>query len=267
MLIIGERINATRDSIAEALSDRDADFIAREVRLQEDTQADFIDVNAGSEPSEEKENLEWAIQVVQDNTDLPLCIDSSTPGIFEKALSLVENDRVMMNSINAEEDKMEELLPLAEEHDAEVVALTMGDEGLPTTPEERLELTETMVKAADEHGIEQGKLYVDPAVQPLSTNPEQGPAVVESVRKIKDEFDDVKTTCGLSNVSYGLPYRNVLNRVFLAYLIEAGLDSAILDPSRHDMNATILASEALCGLDDYCMNYVNASREGRLQPE
>jgi len=267
MLVIGERINATRDRVATALNERDESYIAKEVQIQEETGADFIDVNAGSDPSEEEANLQWAIKVVQDNTDLPLCIDSSTAELFEEALGLIEGDRVMMNSITAEEDKMESLLPLAAEHNADLVALTMGDGGMPETAEERVELTRTMVEAAEEHGVGEDKLYIDPCVQPVSTSPEQGPAVVEAVRKITDEFDEIHTTCGLSNVSFGLPYRNVLNRVYLAYLIEAGLDSAILDPSEHDINATILAAEALCGQDDYCMNYVQAAREGDLQPE
>ncbi len=267
MLVIGERINATRDRVATALNERDESYIANEVRIQEETGADFIDVNAGSDPSEEEANLQWAIEVVQDNTDLPLCIDSSTAELFEEALNLIEGDRVMMNSITAEEGKMESLLPLAAEHDADLVALTMGDEGLPETAGERVELTRTMVETAEEHGVGEDKLYVDPCVQPVSTSPEQGPAVVEAVRQITEEFDDIHTTCGLSNVSFGLPYRNVLNRVYLAYLIEAGLDSAILDPSEHDITATILAAEALCGRDDYCMNYVQAAREGTLQPE
>lgn len=267
MLIIGERINATRESIAKALKDRDEDFIAEEARKQERTGADFIDINGSTDPSEEKDNLEWAIQVVQDNVDLPLCIDSSTAEVFEAALDLVEKDTVMMNSISAERKKMEKLLPLAAEHGAELVALTMGEEGLPTTVDERMDLAETIIEAAEKEGVKQDKLYLDPCVQPVSTSPDQAPIVVESVRKIAGEFPDVHFTCGLSNVSFGLPYRNVLNRIYLAYMIEAGCDSAILDPTNHDMNATILAAEALTGRDAHCMNYVTASREGRLQPE
>jgi len=256
MIIIAERINATRRRVAKALEQRDADYIARQVRIQAEAGADFIDVNAASDPHSEVENLKWAVTLVQQTTDLPLCIDSSSPEGFRAALPLVDRRPVIINSVNGEKEKMEAILPLVAEYDTSVVALTMDESGLPTTTEQRLEIAESIINAAEAAGIQADRIYVDPCVQPLSTSPDQVTAVVEAVAEIMQRFPGVHTTCGLSNVSFGLPYRSILNRVFLAYLIRAGLDSAIIDPTERDMVATILAAEALVGRDEFCMNYI-----------
>jgi len=266
MLIVAERINATRRRVARALGEKDAGYIAREVRMQAEAGADFIDVNAGSEPRKEVEHLKWAVQTVQQNTDLPLCIDSSGPEGFAAALPLVKNDVVMINSVNGEQSKIDAILPLAAEHNARLVALTMDERGLPHTADQRLEIAERIVSAADAHGIEPASIYVDPCVQPLCTSPDQVTSVVESVARIMEHIPGIHTICGLSNISFGLPYRGILNRVFLCYLIRAGLDAAICDPTERDMTAAIVAAEALCGRDEFCMNYIRAEREGRLRP-
>lgn len=266
MIIIAERINATRDSIAQAMEDRDAEFIAEEATIQEECGADFIDVNAGSDPSKEIDNLTWAVEVVQDNTDLPLCIDSAGAEGFRQALQIVDTDDVMLNSVNGEKEHMEEIFPIAADCGARLVGLLMDDDGLPTGVDDRMAILETIVDGADKAGIPIEKLYIDPCVQPLSTSPEQATAVIETVERITSEYPDIHTTGGLSNISFGLPYRGILNRNFLCLLIGAGLDSAIADPTSPDLMATALGTEALCGKDDYCMNYLKADRAGLLRP-
>lgn len=266
MLIIAERINATRSAIAEAMKERDGDHIADETRKQTEAGADWIDVNAGSDPEKELENLQWAVDVVQQNTDLPLCIDSATAEVFRTVLPRIENDDVMINSVNGEDEKIESILPIAAEFGTRLVALTMGSGGLPKSIDERLSLAEKILGAAGEAGVPAEHVYFDPCVQPLSTSQDQAMDVAQSIRALKEKFPGACTTCGLSNVSFGLPYRGVLNRTFLALLIEAGLDSAIVDPTEPDMVPTILAAEALTGRDQMCMNYITAHREGRLTP-
>ncbi len=267
MIVIAERINATRKSIAKALKDRDEDFISGETKQQTEAGADFIDVNAGSNPSEEIENLRWAVQVVQQNTDLPLCLDCASPEGFETALKLVENDTVMLNSVNGEEERLQAIMPIAAESKSELVGLLMDDDGLPQSVDDRLNIAEKIIERADKEGIAVEKLYLDPCIQPLSTTPQDVGNVIEAVKKITASFPNVHMTCGLSNIGFGLPYRSILNRIFLAFLIHAGMDSAILDPTEPDMMATVFAAEALAGKDDFCMNYIQADRQGLLKPE
>lgn len=260
MLVIAERINATRKSIARAMEERDEEFIAREARKQADAGAGFIDVNAGATPAGELESLKWAVKVVQQATDVPICLDSANPDILRAALELIEGDQVMLNSATAEEGKMMPVLELASEADALVVALTMDDTGLPKTADRRVEIATRLVEAAEEAGVPRDSLYVDPCIQPISTNPEQAVACMDAVRRIMAELEGVHTTCGLSNVSFGLPNRNLINRSYLAFLMAHGLDGAIMDPTEEGIMDVVLAGEALMGRDEFCMNYLQAMR-------
>jgi 5-methyltetrahydrofolate corrinoid/iron sulfur protein methyltransferase len=267
MLIIAERINATRKRIARAMQARDAAFIAREVKKQARAGANFIDVNAGTDPAREIEDLKWAVEVVQSSTDLPLCIDSAGAAGFKAALGLVKGRDVMLNSVNGETERMAQILPVAAERKARLVGLLMDERGLPKGVDDRMEIASKIVNAATRAGIPIDRLYIDPCVQPLSTSPDQAAAVIATVRKVMAEFPGIHTTGGLSNISFGLPYRAIINRVFVTLLIGAGLDAAIIDPTERDMLATILAAEALCGKDEWCMNYIQAERQGLLRPD
>lgn len=260
MIIIGERINATRKPIADALAERNPEVIASETRKQDAAGADFIDVNAASNPAQEAELLSWAVGVVQQNTALPLCIDSADPEALRGALELVEADRVMINSVTLEEGRPEAVLPLAAEYGAHLVALTMDESGLPKTTEERVRIAARLIEAAEAAGVPKERLYVDPCVQPVGTNQDQGIAVVGAVRRIMRDFPGVHTTCGLSNIGFGLPRRHLLNRTFLGALIVAGLDSAIIDPTEPGITDVVLAAEALAGRDEFCMDYIRAMR-------
>lgn len=267
MLIIAERINATRKRIARALAEHDGPHLAREARRQARAGAHFIDVNAGSDPAKEVENLAWAVGVVQESTDLPICVDSAPSEGFRAALAVIGRGDVMLNSVNGEAERIREVMPLAAEGAARLVGLLMDEGGLPRGVDDRLAIAEKIVKAAERSGIGVGKLYLDPCVQPLSTSPDQTQALVDSVVSIMAEFPGIHTTCGLSNISFGLPYRSVVNRVYLSYLIRAGLDSVVCDPTERDVVATICAAEALCGKDEFCMNYITAERSGILRPK
>lgn len=260
MIIIAERLNATRKRVARALQEKDAAHIAAEARKQTEAGATFIDVNAGSVPALEVENLIWMAEIVQDTTDLPPCLDSANPEALDAALKVVTGDTVMLNSVTGEQEKLEQVIPIAADSGALLVALAMDERGLPETPEDRIEVAEKIVEAAGRHGIGPERLYVDPCIQPLSTSPTQAPACIEAVRGIMGRFEGIHTTCGLSNISFGLPARHLLNKVYLACLIAAGLDSAIMDPTAPGMREAILAAEALAGRDEYCMSYISALR-------
>jgi len=260
MLIIAERINATRSRIARALRQRDAAVIAREARVQTEAGASYIDVNAGAVPAREIEDLEWAVGIVRQSTDLPLCIDSPNPAVLRRGLELLKGGPAMINSVTGEAAKMKAVLPLAAEFGCLLVALAMDDRGLPETAQKRVEIASKIVKAAEAHGVERARIYLDPCIQPLSTSPAQAEAVRAAVGEIMRALPGVHTTCGLSNISFGLPDRALLNRTYLACLIAAGLDSAIVDPTAEGIMDTVRAAEALAGRDEYCIEYIRALR-------
>jgi 5-methyltetrahydrofolate corrinoid/iron sulfur protein methyltransferase len=260
MIVIAERINATRKRIAQALEARDAGRIAREARVQAEAGADFIDVNAASNPARELDDLLWAVGVVQEATDKPLCLDSASPKALRAALNAVQRRPVILNSVTAEKAKMESVLPLAAEFGAGLVALTMDESGLPSTADQRVEIAGRLLEAANAAGVGPKQLYIDPCIQPLSTSPDQAPACLEAVTRIMADYPGVHTTCGLSNISFGLPERGLVNRTYLACLLMAGLDSAIIDPTAEGMMDTAAAADALAGRDEYCMNYIRRMR-------
>jgi cobalamin-dependent methionine synthase I len=265
MLIIGERINATRNAIKKALLEQDADLIKTEAKSQAEAGADYIDVNAGADPEREKEYMEWLVETVQDATEKPLCIDSSNPVVIEAGLKAHKNGRPMVNSVNMEKGRPDAILPLVKEHNALVIALCMDDQGIPESAAQRLEVVEKIVEVTTSHDIPRGDVYVDPLVMTLSAEDKSGLLVLEVLHQLKTRWPDLKTTCGLSNISFGLPCRDLLNRTFVSMLMACGLDSAILDPLDKKMMATISTAAALLGKDEYCMNYLKSFRAGKLQ--
>ena len=263
MLIIGERINATRKPIGLAIEKKDAAFIQQEAKKQVVVSSDYLDLNAGLHSEKEKDDLLWLIENVQKVTEIPLCLDSANPLALQEGLKLCKKPP-MINSINAEEKKMEKFLPILENYQGEIIALTMDDKGIPKTVRERLEIATRLVKILNDQGIENKRIYIDPLVQPLSINQKFGLEFLEAVRLIKTNFPGIRTVCGLSNISFGLPQRKTINKAFTILAIEAGLDAAILDPLDKELFSSIYASEALLGKDEYCLKYIKAFREGKL---
>ncbi len=263
MLILGERINATRKRIGRAVAERNADYIAREAKKQVDAGATHIDCNAGRDPEREVEDLKWLISVVQEAVDLPVAIDSANGEAVSESLKVVKKPPII-NSVTAEQSRIEAIMPLAREHDAFLVGLCMGDGGMPDGTRQRVEAAEKILKEAERHGISADKIYFDPVIVPVSTNPSEAIAAVEAVRHIMTEFPGAHTVCGLSNVSFGLPQRNTLNRTYLVMMMQAGLDGVIMDPTEPHMMSTLLACRTLLGQDEWCMEYIRAGRADRL---
>ncbi len=263
MLVVGERINTSRKRINEAVRGRDAEVIKNEASMQVAAGADYIDINAGTSVARETDDLKWLVETVQSVTDMPLCIDSANPQAIRAALALVDKPPII-NSITAEASRKDAILPLVAESDASVVALLMGDEGMPEDSAGRLAVAETLLGQIEKAGIARGRVHIDPLVRPVSTDTRQGSEVLKTVRAVMTGWPGVHTICGLSNISFGLPVRNVLNATFLALMIEAGLDGAIIDPTEPRMVATIAAAEALLGRDDFCMRYIEEHRAGHL---
>ena len=264
MLIVGERINATRKKIAEALKARDKAFIRKEARIQMEAGAGYLDLNAGLGSGDESEGLRWLVETVQEVGYSDICLDSADPKALKTCLPLVKG-RVMINSINAEKAKMEAMLPFFEGYSGKVIGLTMDDRGIPTDVATRVENAEKIVSGLIARKVKIEDIYLDPLTQPVATDPNNGRTFLEAIVAIKKAIPGVKTTCGLSNVSFGLPERRMLNRYFLALAIGYGLDSALIDPTDSGMIAAALSAEGLMGIDQYCLGYLTAFREGKIK--
>ena len=264
MLIIAERINATRKRVAEAFAARDAAFIQEEARRQADAGADVLDVNAAIDPHQERDLMVWAVETIREATDVPLAVDTANPDAARAGLEHLPKGSAFLNSISAERERLAAMLPLAVEFETRLVALAMDDSGLPDSCEARWKAVDAIFAATDAAGIARERIYVDPLVRPVATNPEQAGPCLQMIREIGERGGGARTVLGLSNISYGLPQRRHLNHTFLALAAGAGLSAAIIDPLEPDLMATILAAACLTGQDEFCINYIAAQRDGRL---
>ncbi|MBT9148000.1 MAG: 5-methyltetrahydrofolate:corrinoid/iron-sulfur protein co-methyltransferase [Syntrophomonadaceae bacterium] len=257
--VVGELINSTRSEIAKALEEKDEILIRRAARAQSEAGAHVIDLNAGQSIENEARDLQWLISIVENELgkDVRLAIDTSNPIAMEAGLATCSTPPVI-NSISNEK-RSAKLIKLAAESEAEVIGLAMGEHGMPKTAEERVEEARALLKKCDRAGLNCDRLYVDTICMSVGSSLEQGREVLTAIRRIKQELD-VKTFTAVSNVSFGLPNRRLLNRTFLAMLIEAGLDGAIFDPTDKRMMETVYASRALAGFDDYCLQYIKNQR-------
>jgi len=260
MIIVGELINASRKAIGAAIEAGDKAAIQKVAADEHAAGADYIDVNAGIFVGKEAEYLKWLTQSVQAVIDGPCALDSADPAALEAALG-VHRGTAMINSISLETTRLEKLLPIVAGTDLKVVALCMSDRGMPETVDERLAIADRLVNALLQKGVAPGNIYVDPLVQPISIDNRSGLTFLDAIEKIRETLQGVHTLCGLSNISYGLPDRALLNRTFMAMAIAKGLDGAIIDPLDRRMMAAIHAAEALAGRDSYCLNYIEACRE------
>ncbi len=263
MLIIGELINCTRRKVGAAAAARDAAVIADIARRQAAAGADYLDVNGGI-PGQEPETLAWLVGVVQEVTDLPLCLDSADPAAFRAALPLCRRTP-MISSITEEPERFARILPLVKEYGAGVVALAMGPDATPTGVADRVDNAARLVDRLTAEGIALDRIYVDPCVLPVSVDTTQGAAVAEAIALVRERYPGVHTTVGLSNVSFGLPLRRLLNQAYLALLMGHGLDSAIADPCDRQLMALARAAATLMGHDDFCGDYIGAYRSGKLE--
>ncbi|MCK8817233.1 methyltetrahydrofolate cobalamin methyltransferase [Natroniella sulfidigena] len=263
MIIIGELINTSREGLEEAVKNRDVEFIQDLAKQQEEAGADYIDVNCGTLLKEEVEAMEWLVKTVQEVVDVPLCIDSPNPKALKRGLEVHEG-KALVNSISAEEDRFTETLEILKEHDARVVALTMDDEGMPKSAEDRIRVGKKLIEDLTAAGIAEADIFVDPIINPIGTDQQVGQYILDAIAEIANEYSDVHITCGLSNISHGLPQRHLLNRTFVTLAMGRGLDSAIIDPLDPKIMALVTAAETLLGHDQYCANYIQASKSGKL---
>jgi 5-methyltetrahydrofolate--homocysteine methyltransferase len=262
-VIVGERINTSRKRVREATERRDAAYIQQDVKQQQEAGATYIDVNAGARVGHESEDMQWLLEVIQQVAAVPLCLDSPDPKVLEKAFELVKETPIV-NSISLEKDRYEPMLSFLAGKDCGIVALCMDDAGMPKDAQDVIDRAGRLVEGLEKAGISRRNIYIDPLIQPVSTDVTKGVMAMESVRGIMGSYAGVHTICGLSNVSYGLPQRKIINRTFLTLLMAAGLDGAIIDPLDDKIMAALKTTAMLLGQDDYCMNYLKAVRAGQI---
>ncbi|MFZ7132321.1 MAG: methyltetrahydrofolate cobalamin methyltransferase [Eubacteriales bacterium] len=262
MIIIGEKINGAIPSVAKAITERNAEVIRNLAIAQVNAGSTFIDVCASVDDSIEMETMEWLLNIVQDTVDTPIAVDSPNTRTCVKCMTLCKKPG-LLNSVSLEGTKIDDAFPaLAKAKDWEVIALLNDDTGIPKTAEKRLEVFENIMKKAKEFGIDPSRFHIDPLVEMLCTSEDGIKMVVHVITEIKKQYSTVHITGAVSNISFNLPVRKLVNQGFVVLAMNAGMDSAILDPLNRDMMGMIYATEALLGSDDYCMEYIGAYRNG-----
>jgi 5-methyltetrahydrofolate--homocysteine methyltransferase len=265
MLIVGERINTFKKRVMRAYEEKDGEFIRQEALCQAEAGARVIDINAGSDIDVEPDNMKWAVQIVQEALDLPLCIDSPNPATIQAGFQVCRNKQAAWaNSITLEKERVDNILPLVREHRCPVIALCRDESGVAQSAQERVEVGKKIVEAIDRYGIDLDKLYLDPMIEPLSVRSDGGMMSVHTLLGLKKELPEIKTIISLSGISFGLPERRLLHRSFMPMLMYAGLDAVFLDPLDTLLMQSVVAADALLDKDEFCMNYITASREGKL---
>lgn len=260
MIIIGEKINGSIPSVSKAIAAKDSDFIQGLAKSQTEAGADFIDVCASVKDEIELETMKWLIDLVQDVTDTPIAVDSPNAAICAQAIKFC-NKPGLVNSVSLEGDKIAQVFPVIADTDWQCAALLCDDTGIPKTAQKRIEIFNTLLEQAAEYGIKPSRLHIDPLVEMLCTSEEGVLMILDVIREIKKIAPDVHVTGAMSNVSFNLPYRKIVNMGFTVLAMQAGLDSAILDPLNRDLRGIIYATEALLGDDEYCMEYIEAYRD------
>ena len=258
-VIIGERINPTgRKLLAEEMKADDFSRVESDAIAQVRAGAHMLDVNAGIPLADEPAFLAKAIKVVQSVTDVPLAIDSSIVAALEAGLAVYQG-KPLVNSVTGEEDRLESVLPLVAKYDAAVVAISNDETGISEDPDVRFEVAKKIVERAADHGISYENVVVDPLVMPIGAINSAGKQIMHLVSRLKDELK-VNTTCGASNVSFGLPNRNGINAAFLTMAIASGMTSAITSPLHEEVMQAVLGANVMMGNDPDCTNWISRFR-------
>ena len=269
MIIIGEKLNGSIPSVAKAIAEKDADLIRERARMQAEAGATFLDVCASVEEDVEVETLKWMIDLVQEVTDTPICVDSPSAKSCVAAIPFCKRPG-LINSVSLEGDKIDTIFPVIADTDWECVALLCDNDGIPDSVERRMKIFFGIMEKAKQYGIAPSRLHIDPLVVTLGTDQTALTVFADCCRRIKYEYPEIHITSGLSNISFGLPVRKNINQAFMVLAMNAGMDSAIVDPTNKNMIGMIYATNALLESDEYCLEYIgkfgNKAAEEAAQP-
>lgn len=264
MIIIGEKLNGSIPSVAKAIAERDADLIRERAKKQAEAGATFLDVCASVEEDVEVETLKWMIDLVQEVTDTPICVDSPSAKSCVAAIPFCKHPG-LVNSVSLEGNKIDTIFPVIADTDWECVALLCDNDGIPDSVERRMKVFHGIMEKAKEYNIAPSRLHIDPLVVTLSTDQTALTVFAECCRQIKAEYPDIHITSGLSNISFGLPTRKNINQAFMVLAMNAGMDSAIVDPTNKNMIGMIYATNALLERDEYCLDYIDKFKDKPAQ--
>ena len=257
--IIGERINPTgRRIFQEQVRAGDLSAIIKDVKAQVEGGADMLDVNMGIPLTDEADLMRQAIKMIQELTDLPICIDSSVLEALEAGLQTYQG-RALVNSTTGEDDRLDHILPLIKKYDAAIIALPNDETEIPMTVADRLKITEKILRACDKHGISHDRIVIDPLAMPIGAEPQAGNLFFDTVYEIKERWD-LNMTCGASNVSFGMPNRHAINAAFLPAAMAVGLTSAVMDARTPEIVSAVRATDILLGNDQYGGNWITRFR-------
>ena len=260
MIIIGEKLNGSIPSVAKAIAERDANLIRERAKKQAEAGATFLDVCASVEEDVEVETLKWMIDLVQEVTDTPICVDSPSAKSCVAAIPFCKRPG-LVNSVSLEGNKIDTIFPVIADTDWECVALLCDNDGIPDSVERRMKVFHGIMEKAKEYNIAPSRLHIDPLVVTLSTDQTALTVFAECCRQIKAEYPDIHITSGLSNISFGLPTRKNINQAFMVLAMNAGMDSAIVDPTNKNMIGMIYATNALLERDEYCLDYIDKFKD------
>ena len=264
-VMIGEKINPTgRKLLAEEMKAGNYSRVEKDALAQVAAGAQMLDVNAGIPLADEPAMLARAIQLVQSITDVPLSIDSSIIAALEAGLAVYKG-KPLVNSVTGEEEVLERVLPLIKKYGAAVVAISNDETGISEDPDVRFEVAKRIVNRAADFGIPSSDVVVDPLVMPIGAMATAGRQVFALVRRLHEELH-VNTTCGASNISFGLPNRHVISGTFLAMAMSHGMTSAITNPMHSDVKNAVMAANVLCSADPHCASWIQINRDpGNVQ--
>lgn len=259
MIVVGEKLNSSIPKTLNAMQVWDEEYLTGLIQNQSNCGADYLDINTAICAELEQEILLKVISLVLKNSSCGIMIDSPSPSIIKEAGKICGEREIIVNSITLTQ-RINELLPFIRETNAGVVCLPIGKDGIPATANERVENSKILIERLTGFGIPEEKIYIDILAEALSVREKNALTAFDTLCGIKKISQKVKTICGLSNVSFGLPQRKNINTAFLAIALSLGLDCAILDITAKSIQDTLLAATALLGQDEYCMNYISHMR-------
>lgn len=267
MIIIGEKINGAIPSVKKAIAERDAELIKKRAIAQTEAGATFLDCAPSTDADKEYDAMVWLIDLIQGVSETPICIDSPNELLLKRIFEEGHVKRPgMINSVNEEGTKCETIFPLIAGTEWEVVGLTCDQDGIPMDVQKKVDIAKSMIDKASKYGVALSKFHIDPCVMALSTCVTAMENFEQCIMQIHDYAPEVKITGAISNISFDMPVRKIVNQNCMTMAIRAGLDSAIMDPCDREMIGTIYAAEALAMIDKSGRKYNRAYRQGKFGP-
>ncbi|MEL7610641.1 MAG: dihydropteroate synthase [Bacillota bacterium] len=264
MFVISGSINTSLPGISEIVKLRDAKALVAIAGQQVELGAHMIAPNCGTHLESEAEDMEWMVQTLQDNVDVRLGIDSPSAEVQAAGLALIKRGRPLVDSITLEKSRIDGIMPLVKRYNAQLIALLHDEKGMPKTVEDRLRVMPKLDKVVEEYGVDKKDVLLDPLVFPLSVDSENCNIFLETVRRLRCEYPEYSISCGLDNMSYGLPEPELLNVMMLGMIAGAGQDYVMIKMTPA-VSAYLKALQALTAVDEYCIEYIEAYREGALK--